>query len=62
VTRHLGKRDPVQENYEATMNIDSWLPPTDSPQQKALAYVATRSLGTPLDSTLRVTINVHPAR
>ena len=52
----------MQENHEAPMNIDSWRPPTDSPQQKALAYVATRSLGTSLDSTFRVTVNFHPAR
>ena len=45
-----------------TLNIDSWFPPPDSPQQKALAYVAARSYGDPLDSTLRVTVNFHPAR
>lgn len=31
-------------------------------QQKALAYVATRSHGGALDPTLRVTVNFHPAR
>ena len=33
-----------------------------SPQQKAVAYVAARSHGGPLDLTLRVTVNFHPAR
>ena len=45
-----------------TLNIDSWFPPPDSPQQKALAHVEARSLGDPLDSTFRVTVNFHPAR
>ena len=44
------------------MDTDSPLPPSDSPQQKALAYVAARSEGGPLDPTLRVTVNFHPAR
>ena len=44
------------------MNIDAWLPPPDSPQQKALAHVAARSLGDPLDPTVGVTVNFHPAR
>ena len=44
------------------MNTDAWFPPTDSPQQKALVYVAGRSNGDPLDSTLRVTVNFHPGR
>jgi len=45
-----------------TLDTHSWLPPSDSPQQKALTYVAERSHGGPLDSTLRVTVNFHPAR
>jgi len=45
-----------------TLNIDSWFPPPDSPQQKALAHVEARSLGDPLESTFRVTVNFHPAR
>lgn len=44
------------------MNTDHWFPPTDSPQHKALAHVASRSVGGPLDSTLRVTVNFHPGR
>ena len=46
----------------ASLNTASWLPPSDSPQQNALAYVAIRSDGGPLDPTLRVTVNFHPAR
>jgi len=45
-----------------TLDTHSWFPPSDSPQQKALAYVAARSHGGPLDPTLRVTVNFHPAR
>ena len=45
-----------------TLDTDSWFPPSDSPQQKALTYVAARSHGGPLDPTLRVTVNFHPAR
>lgn len=44
------------------MNNHAWLPPLDSPQQKALAHVAARSLGNPLDASFRVTVNFHPAR
>jgi len=45
-----------------TLDTHSWFPPSDSPQQRALAYVAARSQGGALDSTLRVTVNFHPAR
>lgn len=45
-----------------TLDTHSWFPPSDSPHQKALAYVAPRSHGGPLDPTLRVTVNFHPAR
>lgn len=34
----------------------------DAPQQHALTYVEARSVGDPLDATLRVTVNFHPAR
>ena len=44
------------------LDTHSWLPLSDSPQQKALAYVAARSHGGPLDPTLRLTVNFHPAR
>jgi hypothetical protein len=45
-----------------TLDTHSWFPPPDSPQQQALAYVAARSDGGPLDPALRVTINFHPGR
>ena len=45
-----------------TLDTHSWFPPSDSPQQQALAYVAARSDGGPLDPALRVTINFHPGR
>lgn len=44
------------------MHIDSWLPPSDSPQQRAIAHVTSRSHGGPLDPAIRVTVNFHPAR
>lgn len=44
------------------MDTHIWLPPSDSPQQHAIAHVAARSDGGPLDPTRRVTINFHPAR
>lgn len=44
------------------MDTRIWVPPSDSPQQQAIAHVAARSDGGPLDPTLRVTINFHPAR
>jgi hypothetical protein len=46
----------------ANLDTNAWFPPSDSPQQKALAHVAARSSGGPLDLTLRVTVNFHPAR
>jgi hypothetical protein len=33
-----------------------------SPQERALAHIAARSAGAPLDSRLRVTLNFHPDR
>jgi hypothetical protein len=39
-----------------------WIPPAGSPQARALAYVAERSAGDPIDPTLRVTVNFHPDR
>jgi hypothetical protein len=45
-----------------TLDTNSWFPPSDSPQEKALAYMAARSHDGALDSTLRVTVNFHPAR
>ncbi len=44
------------------VHSDSWSPQPDSPQAKAIAHVEARSHGHPLDATLRVTINFHPAR
>lgn len=34
----------------------------ESPRQRAIAFVAARSAGTPIDPTLRVTLNFHPDR
>lgn len=39
-----------------------WTPPADSPQARALAHVAARSAGHPMDATLHVTLNFHPDR
>ena len=39
-----------------------WTPPTGSPPARALAHVAARSAGPPLDPALRVTLNFHPDR
>ena len=39
-----------------------WTSPSDSPQARALEYVAERSAGGPIDLTLRVTLNFHPDR
>jgi hypothetical protein len=44
------------------MDKHSWSPPSDSPQERALAHMAARSTGGPLDPSVRVTINFHPAR
>jgi hypothetical protein len=44
------------------LDTRAWFPSSDSPQHNALAYVAARSDGGPLDPTLRVTVNFHPAR
>ena len=44
------------------MDTHVWIPPSDSPQQRALAHMAARSHGGPLDPTVQVTINFHPAR
>ncbi|MES2523038.1 MAG: DUF3626 domain-containing protein [Gemmatimonadota bacterium] len=43
------------------MDTHSRFPLSGSPQQQALAYVEARSHGGPLDPTLRVTVNFHPA-
>lgn len=40
----------------------SWTPPPGSPQERALAFVASRCAGDEIDSTLRVTLNFHPDR
>ncbi|HET6333614.1 MAG TPA: DUF3626 domain-containing protein, partial [Polyangiales bacterium] len=50
------------QSLTVTLDTHFLFPPSDSPQQKAIAYVATRSHGDPLDPTLRVTVNFHPAR
>ncbi|WP_454056460.1 DUF3626 domain-containing protein [Cupriavidus sp. Marseille-Q8015] len=42
--------------------MSSWLPPPASPQQRAIAHVAARSVGPPLASDLPVTLNFHPDR
>ena len=57
-------RKPLAGPHGLVRSLDTseWLPPPDSPQQKALAYVAMRSNGGPLDPTIRVTVNFHPAR
>ena len=39
-----------------------WTPPMGSPPARALAHVAARSAGPPLDPALRVTLNFHPDR
>ncbi len=36
--------------------------PPRSPRERALAHVAARSAGAPLDRRLRVTLNFHPDR
>ena len=37
-----------------------WTPPVGSAQARALAYIAARSDGEQVESTLRVTLNFHP--
>jgi Protein of unknown function (DUF3626) len=44
------------------VDTHAWFPSHDSPQRHALAHVAARRHGAPLDPTLRVTVNFHPAR
>ena len=39
-----------------------WTPPAASPPGRALAHVAARSAGPPVDPALRVTLNFHPDR
>ncbi|CAG9168645.1 DUF3626 domain-containing protein [Cupriavidus respiraculi] len=39
-----------------------WSPAPGSPQDRALAHVAARSDGAPIDASLRVTLNFHPDR
>ena len=41
---------------------DMWTPAPGSPQARALAYVAARSAGPPVDPSLRVTLQFHPDR
>jgi hypothetical protein len=41
---------------------DVWTPAPDSPQARALAHVAARSAGAPVDPSLRVTLQFHPDR
>jgi hypothetical protein len=52
----------MPSNLIVTLDKDSWFPPPDSPQEKALAHVTARSQDGSLDSNLRVTVNFHPAR
>lgn len=40
----------------------AWLPPSGSPQARALAGVAAHSAGGPLAPDLRITLNFHPDR
>lgn len=40
----------------------AWTPPPGSPPARAIAHVAARSEGPPIDPTLRVTLNFHPDR
>lgn len=47
---------------DPALDSDTWHPPSDSPQQKALAHVAALSQGSPLNPAVRVTVNFHPAR
>ena len=42
--------------------LATWRPPEGSPPAQALAHVAARSAGPPIDSALRVTLNFHPDR
>lgn len=42
--------------------FETWIPPKDSPQARALASVAERSSGPSVDPTLHVTFNFHPDR
>jgi len=39
-----------------------WTPEPSSPQARALAHVAARSVGPPVDPSLRVTLQFHPDR
>jgi len=39
-----------------------WTPSTDSPQERALEYVASRSTGRPAATTIPLTLNFHPDR
>jgi len=47
---------------ESRCSFAPWAPPAGSPQARALAHVAARSAGGPLDPRLRVTLNFHPDR
>ncbi|MGW7004722.1 DUF3626 domain-containing protein [Streptomyces sp. NPDC054933] len=45
-----------------TALVNAATPPPPSPQERAIGHVASLSRGTPLDRTLRVTLNFHPDR
>src|ERR1700722_3286657 len=51
-------RRPAPERQDRRMSAG----PPRSPQERALAHVAARSAGAPLDPRLRVTLNFHPDR
>jgi hypothetical protein len=41
---------------------EPWIPPPGSAAARALAHVAARSTGAPVDPAMRVTLNFHPDR
>jgi hypothetical protein len=45
-----------------TSSPDVWTPAPGSPQARALTHVAVRSVGPPVDPSLRVTMQFHPDR
>ncbi len=55
MTPPAARRDPIEEP-------DVWTPPAGSPAARALAHVAERSAGPPIDPALRVTLQFHPDR
>lgn len=44
------------------MAAKPWSTSTDTPQARAIAFVADRSEGSAIDPTIRVTVNFHPDR